>query len=220
MVRFALPNQSRSDLKPLTVEEQMRIAQSPHHRGRTKAENIVERHEARKNWRRTRYQTPDDPFGPEEGFSESARRAAQWGTRFLDLSDDVANGVAKSTLMTEMYQRRRPMQQSTYMHHFVGYPNAHNLHIQQYRRMNDTRTTVDFRMARMGCESHGRPRLSLATDASSSSPGADPHFLHVPDGNQSAGRPVSGINIPRLRGPSTNRIAVQRHYGINDQAIW
>ena len=66
---------------------------------RVEEENRAERIEPRKLWRRLSAPTPDDPFGPVQGFADSAIRTAKWGKKTLDLADIVGNGVAKSTLM-------------------------------------------------------------------------------------------------------------------------
>ena len=90
--------------KRLSVEEQLRLTQGIHPRERTKGDNRVERLAALQLWHRLISPTPDDPFGPEEGFSDSIVRIAKWGTRFLDMADKAGNGISKTTSMSEMYQ--------------------------------------------------------------------------------------------------------------------
>ena len=101
--------------------------------------NRAGRLESRMIWRRIQSPKPDDPFGPEDGCPDSVIRTAKWGNRFLNLSDIVGNCIAKSTLMNEMYQRRRRMHRNAYMHHFQEYINGRAQYVPQYRRMRDAR---------------------------------------------------------------------------------
>ena len=63
---------------------------------------------------------------------------------FSDLADMVGNGVAKATLLKEMYQERRRLRISTYMHQFDDYAIVRRNYSQTYRRMHDSRPLAAF----------------------------------------------------------------------------
>ena len=102
----------------IAVEEQLELTQHIHSLGRAIEENRVVRLEARELRRRLSPPDPEGPFGHADGFSESIARIEKWGTRFPNLADVVGNGVSKATIVKEMYQKRRRMRNSKYMHHF------------------------------------------------------------------------------------------------------
>lgn len=83
-------------------------------RDRIREENRFEIVEARELWRRSTLFAPNVHSGRADGFAESAIRIVKWGDRFLELFDLVGKGGAKSTSMTEMYQKRRRFRKSTY----------------------------------------------------------------------------------------------------------
>lgn len=64
--------------------------------------------------------------------------------RCLDRADMVGNGVAETTLRTEMYHKRRKMHRPDYMRHFQEYLFGHTAYIQKYRRLRDSRSLVDI----------------------------------------------------------------------------
>ena len=129
--------------KPLSVEEQPRSTQHIHPRGRIREAHRVERLGARKLRRRLDFPTPDGPFDPEEGFSESVVRIAKWGKRFLNLAYLVGGGGEKETLTNETYQKRRRLRSSNYMRRFQEYLKSHGAYVQKYRRIRDSGPTAD-----------------------------------------------------------------------------
>ena len=62
-----------------------------------RAECATQREEARSLWMRLSYPTPDDPFGPSEGFSEDAIRLATLGCTYLELAEVVGELGCSST---------------------------------------------------------------------------------------------------------------------------
>ena len=121
--------------KPLSVDDQLRPAQHIHPRERVKGENRSGRLSPRQLRRRLKFPTPGDPFGPEECFGDSAIRNAKRRMGLLDLSDLDGYGLAKTTLMDEMYRKRRKMKRPDYMHHFQEYVYGRSDYVQKYRRM-------------------------------------------------------------------------------------
>ena len=118
----------------LTPGENFRLMSSVNENVRKRAERTSQRNEARALWMRLRFPTPEDPFGPTEGFSDDAIRLATLGCTFLELSEEIGNSSARHQLHAEMMRLRSVYRIFfCYMHHWAEYRDAYESYVNQIR---------------------------------------------------------------------------------------
>ena len=93
---------------------------------RKRAECVAQREEARSLWMRLRYPTPDDPFGPTDGFIGDAIRLATSGRTYLELAEVMGNSAARQHLRREMIRQRGMRKGPFFMSRWQEYRDAYS----------------------------------------------------------------------------------------------
>ena len=161
--------------------------------------------------------------------------------RCLDFADLAGNGVAKTTLMAEMYQKRRKLQRSDYMRRFQDYVSARAEYVQKYRRLRDSRplaaTPMDLNQGLEYCQPRVQPSSYMPVSvARPPSTFAHPRTHHYSDRASSssfmsfsptaivAQQSVAYVSGPHIRtpfaAPTTRQNAYVRGLNVSFGDIW